>query len=97
MVLRLVMFHVLVSIFCFVYTFVMWCLTKELIEANGWTTEYCTPLAEIEMVCYFIPIANVLFTYFADELMEKLARTPNEGQFINVYLWKFGIHYQETD
>lgn len=89
--------HFVISIFFLVYVSVYWNGLKDYIFANGWTLEWCNPVGELEVPLYFIPLVNLVFTYIALKLIEELMLQRNEGQVINIYLWKFGIHYQETD
>lgn len=89
--------HFVISIFFLVYVSVYWIGSKKYIRSNGWTLEWCTPVGELEIPLYFVPIVNVVFTYIALKLLDELNLHENKGQVINVYLWKFGIHYQETD
>lgn len=89
--------HFVISIFFLAYVAVYWHMSKTYIWSNGWTLEWCTPVGELEIPLYFVPIVNVVFTYIALNLMDELIRHENIGQVINVYLWKFGIHYQEAD
>ena len=93
----IVALHFVISIFCFVYVAVEWQVDQDYIFANGWTIEDCTPVGAIEVPLYFIPIVNLILTYIALKLMEELMLQENEGQVINVYLGKFGFHYQEID
>lgn len=87
--------HFVISIFCLVYVAVEWNVDKDYIFANGWTLEDVTPVGGLEIPLYFIPIVNLAFTYVALKFTEELMLQENEGQVINVYLGKFGFHYQE--
>lgn len=89
--------HFVISIFFLVYVAVYWISLKGYIFANGWTLEWCNPVAELEIPLYFVPVVNAIVTYFSLKMVETLAEEVNSGQVVNVYLWKFGIHYQETD
>ena len=89
--------HFVISIFFLVYVSVYWNGLKDYIFANGWTLEWCNPVSELEVPLYFVPLVNAIVTYFSLKMVEALATEANSGQVINVYLWKFGIHYQETD
>lgn len=89
--------HFVISIFCFVYVAVEWNVDQDYIFANGWTLEDVTPVGGLEIPLYFIPIVNLAVTYVALKFTEELMLQENEGQVINVYLGKFGFHYQETD
>ena len=94
---KIVFLHFIISLFLLVYVAALWKLDKPYIFDNGWTPEWCTPVGELEVPLYFIPLVNLVFTYIALKLIEELSIRKNEGQIIDVYLWKFGIHYQETD
>ena len=92
-----VILHFVISIGLFAYMEALWHFDKPYIFGNGWTLEWCTPVGELEIPLYFIPLVNLVFTYIALKLIEELMVQRNKGQVIDVYLWKFGIHYQETD
>ena len=92
----LVTLHFVISIFFLVYVAVYWNSSKDYIFTNGWTLEECTPVGELVIPLYFIPVVNVVITYIALKLVEELTLQENIGQVIDVYLWKLGIHYQET-
>ena len=94
---KIVLLHFIISLFLLVYVAALWKLDKPYIFDNGWTLEWCTPVGELEVPLYFIPLVNLVFTYIALKLIEELMVQRNKGQVIDVYLWKFGIHYQETD
>lgn len=63
MVFWLVTLHILVSVFLLTYVAVMWHFNKGYIFDNGWNLDYCTPLGEIELVMYFVPIVNLPFSF----------------------------------
>lgn len=88
--------HFVTSIFFLVYVAMYWHMSLKYIWSNGWTLEDVTPVGGLEIPLYFVPIVNVVFTYVALKLIDELILQENVGQVINVYLWKFGIHYQET-
>ena len=88
--------HFVISIFFLVYVAVYWNSSKDYIFWNGWTLEECTPVGGLVIPLYFIPVVNVVITYIALKLTEELTQQENIGQVVNVYLWKLGIHYQET-
>ena len=92
---KIVILHFIISLFLLVYVAALWTLDKPYIFDNGWTLEWCTPVGELEIPLYFVPIVNLVFTYIALKLVEELMLQRNEGQIVNVYLWKFGFHYQE--
>lgn len=94
---KIVILHFIISLFLLAYVAALWTLDRPYIFSNGWTLEWCTPVGEMEIPLYFIPLVNLVFTYIALKLIEELSIHKNEGQIIDVYLWKFGIHYQETD
>lgn len=94
---KIVILHFIISLFLLVYVASLWKLDKPYIFDNGWTLEDVTPVAELELPLYFIPIVNLVFTYIALKFIEELMLQRNEGQVVNIYLWKFGIHYQETN
>ena len=76
---------------------IKWVKEKPIIEHNGWTLERCTPLAELEILFYFIPLGNLVVFYFVWRLLNALTQQKNEGQVVSLYFWKFGMHYSEPD
>lgn len=95
MVFWAVVLHCGISIMLLAYTAFLWHFDKPYIFDNGWTLEDVTPVGGLEIPLYFIPIVNLAFTYVAIEFTEELMLQENEGQVVNVYLGKFGFHYQE--
>ena len=89
--------HLFISLMMLLFVACNWLDKRDWIADNGWTLKDCTPLAEIEIPLYFIPIVNLFVTYFALKFMVEFAVRVNIGQVIDVYLGKFGMHYQQID
>lgn len=72
-----------------------WSMSKDIIEVNGWDLRLCTPVHETEIWMFFIPVLNLIHTYISMVLMARQVYYHNDGQTIDVYIWKFGFHYSE--